>query len=314
MSRYLAPITLLLAMLLWSSAYIVMKVAFRELDPMVVMLARMLVASLVMGLAWRWLGRFEYRRGDWRPLLVLVLAEPCFYFLFEAWALQYTSAQQAGMVLALMPLLVSVAAWYWLREALSRRALAGFALAIIGALWLSLAGESGAQAPDPLLGNFLEFCAVCCAVVYILTVRQLSARYSAGILTALQCFAGSLFFFPMLALPQVELPQQWSAMSVAAILWLGIAVNIGAYGLYNFAIGYVTASQSATFLNLIPVFTLVLAGWLLEEQLNLQQMQACILVMGGILLTQWGSRSRQQSGTMGSQTENEGVAEKTCDA
>jgi len=260
LSRNLAVLALLMSMLLWSSAYIVMKFALQYYEPIVIMAGRMLVASAIFLFVWRYIGQFQYRAGDWRPLL------------------------------ALLPLLASVGAWLWLGENIRRQAVVGFALAIAGAVWLSFAGEADEHAPNPLLGNLLELGAVICAVVYVLAVKRLTAHYNPWTLTALQCFAGSLFFLPLLALPQVSLPDQWwpvAPEAAGAILFLGAVVNIGAYGLYNLGTSRISANQSAAFINLIPVMTLALAWLLLGERLNLEQMLACLVVMSGILLSQW---------------------------
>ena len=65
----------------------------------------------------------------------MAICEPCLYFLFEARALQLTSASQAGMITAMLPLLVAILAWGWLKERISRQTLLGFMLAI-GPYWL----------------------------------------------------------------------------------------------------------------------------------------------------------------------------------
>ena len=59
------------AMALWGSSFIALKIAFAELSPMWVIFGRMLLGSLVFIAAWRWRGRIEYRRGDWKYLLSL---------------------------------------------------------------------------------------------------------------------------------------------------------------------------------------------------------------------------------------------------
>ena len=195
--RLFAMACLVLAMALWGSSFIALKFAFAELPPMWVIFGRMALGSLVFLLAWRWRGRLDYRPGDWRYLLALAACEPCLYFIFEALALQHTSATQAGMITALLPLLVAVGAFTFLRERVALSTWAGFLLAVLGAIWLSLAGEADAHAPNPLLGNFYEFVAMLCATCYTLLLKFLSERYSPFILTAMQAFIGSLFFLPL---------------------------------------------------------------------------------------------------------------------
>ena len=80
--------------------------------------------------------------------------------------MQNTSAAQAGMITALLPLLVAMGAYVFLHERITRTTLAGFLLAVVGAVWLSLAGEASSSAPAPLLGNFYEFLAMLCAMGY----------------------------------------------------------------------------------------------------------------------------------------------------
>lgn len=293
----LAMVCLVIAMALWGSSFIALKFAFSELPPMWVIFGRMALGSLVFLLVWCWRGRLRYLRGDWKYLLGLAVCEPCLYFIFEALALQRTSAAQAGMITALLPLLVAIGAYLFLRERITRTTLAGFGLAVIGAVWLSLAGEADESAPAPMLGNFYEFLAILCAMGYTLLLKFLSERYSAFILTAMQAFIGSLFFLP-LALMTEPVPQAFSALGVGSVIYLGVLVTVGAYGLYNFGVSRLPASQASGFTNLIPVFTLVFAAIFLGERLNTLQYAAAALVFIGVVLSQWRSTARAPAGIL----------------
>jgi drug/metabolite transporter (DMT)-like permease len=295
--RLFAMACLVLAMALWGSSFIALKFAFAELPPMWVIFGRMALGSLVFLLAWRWRGRFDYRSGDWRYLLALAACEPCLYFIFEALALQHTSATQAGMITALLPLLVALGAWVFLRERVASSTWAGFLLAVVGALWLSLASEADAHAPAPLLGNFYEFLAMLCATSYTLLLKFLSERYSSFILTAMQAFIGSLFFLP-LALVSETLPSQFGVLGVGSVIYLGVVVTVGAYGLYNFGVSRLPASQASGFTNLLPVFTLIFAALLLGESLSAMQYLAAGLVFVGVALSQWQSAAPAPAGIL----------------
>lgn len=295
--RLVAVACLVLAMALWGSSFIALKLAFREVAPHWVIFARMALGSLVFLLAWRWRGQLDYRPGDWKYLLGLAACEPCLYFIFEALALQHTSASQAGMITALLPLLVAVGAFALLHERITRSTLAGFLLAVVGAVWLSLAGEADDHGPQPLLGNFYEFVAMLCATGYTLLLKHLSARYSAFFLTAMQAFIGSLFFLP-LAWATSPLPESISVLGVAALVYLGTVVTVGAYGLYNFGVSRLPASQATGFINLIPVFTLVFAWSLLGERLTAMQLLAAGLVFLGVALSQWRSSAPAPAGIL----------------
>ena len=284
--RHFALGCLTLAMALWGSSFIALKIAFVELPPMWVIFGRMAIGSLVFLLAWRWRGQMTYQAGDWKYLLGLAVCEPCLYFVFEAMALQNTTAAQAGMITALMPLLVAVGAYLALGERITRLTLVGFLLAVTGAIWMSLVGNADASAPNPLLGNFFEFLAMLCAMGYTLLLKHLSTRYSAFILTAMQAFIGAVFFLP-LALAVEPLPAQIGMSGALAVLYLGLVVTVLAYGLFNFGVSRLPASQASGFVNLIPVFTLIFAVLLLDERLNALQMAGGVLVFVGVALSQW---------------------------
>jgi len=274
-------------MLLWGSSFIALKLAFQVYDPMVVIFSRMLIASLCLLLILPTIWRFEYRRGDSKYLLLMAICEPCLYFLFEAAALENTSAAQAGMITSLLPLMVALGAYFIFRERCHRNIWIGFGLAIAGAGLLSIAANAQASAPNPLRGNVQELLAMVCAAGYTLSLKHLSSRYSTWLLTALQAWIGSLFFFPFLLLPSTPLPQSFDIQGVGAIIYLGTLVNIGAYGLYNFAVSRIPVSQASAYINLIPVFTLLLAMALLGESLNLIQWFASALVFAGVWLSQY---------------------------
>ena len=273
-------------MVLWSSSFIALKLAFRSFDPMIVIFGRMAVASCCFLLFLSKFGKINYRRGDWKPLLFMTLCEPCLYFLFEAQALTKTSAAQAGMICALLPLLVAVGARIFLKEYISPRTWSGFLLAISGAVWLSITGTATAEAPNPALGNLLEFLAMVCATGYIITLKRLTARYSPILLTALQALVGSVFFLPMLFLPATVWPTQFDGQGIMAIIYLGAFVTMGAYGFYNFGISRIPASQASAFVNLIPVFTVILGRLILNERFTPLQYPAAALIFIGIFLSQ----------------------------
>jgi drug/metabolite transporter (DMT)-like permease len=274
-------------MLLWASSFIALKFAFRTYDPMVVIFGRMLVASICfLAIGRRVTQALQYRRGDYRLILFMALCEPCLYFIFEAKAVENTTASQAGMITAMLPILVMIAAALFLKERIGGRSWLGAAIAVAGVCWLTLLNNPSADAPNPLLGNFLEFLAMLCATGYTIAMKALTERYSPFFLTAIQAFTGCLFYLPLLFLPSTELPEKLHLGPGLAIIYLGAVITLGAYGLYNYGLKHVPANKAAAFVNLIPIFS-VLMGWmLLGESFTTGQTAAAMVVMGGVYLTQ----------------------------
>ncbi len=278
---------LLLAMLLWASSFVALKIAFRVYDPMVVIFGRMLVASLCFLGLWRWMrSGFAMLRQDIKPILFMALCEPCLYFIFEAMAIENTTASQAGIMAAMLPILVALAASWLLKERVSIHTWAGSLIALAGVCWLTLQAVPAREAPNPVLGNFLEFLAMVCATGYTITLRRLTQRLSPLFLTAMQAFVGSFFYFPLLFLPGTHLPVHFDPVAGGAVIYLGAVITLGAYGLYNYGMKHMPANRATAFVNLIPVFTVILGRLILEETFTWGQYLAAAMVIAGVWLSQ----------------------------
>jgi len=320
-SLLLPALAALGAVTLWGLSFPAMKVAVQALGPMPLMWARMMVA---MALLAPFTARLfpsramavapsgtPMRRGFWSGvprkhkllLLPTVLLQPCLYFLCESNAMQMTTASQAGVISASVPLLVGAGAWLFLGERPSPRLWVGVAFSCGGVAWLTLSGGAGTEsAPDPLLGNILELLAMVCAAGNMVLVRRLSAhgehdgfRWNPWTLTALQTLAGALFFAPG-AYAVLVGAGQWPSDVVLAVIYLGAGSSLGAFGLFNWATSHLPASSVGAFINLVPV-TAVGFGWLwLGETLNATQMLAAAVVMVGVALGT--GRRRQPSSSL----------------
>ncbi|WP_250645506.1 DMT family transporter [Salidesulfovibrio onnuriiensis] len=290
--KTVAFLALMSAVLLWASSFPALKLAFEVYDPMVVIFGRMFVASLCFLLVIKNFRTINYQKGDWKKLLFMAVCEPGLYFVFEAMALENTEATQAGMICAMLPLMVGCVARFYLKEHFSRKTGIGFALAVVGAITLSLAAEPTGTAPNPMLGNFYEFMAMVFATGYMITLKNLTQRYSPWFLTMIQAFVGSLFFFPLLFLPTTAAPAGFDLFGIGAIVYLGVFVTIGGYGLYNVGMSKIPAAQASAFINLIPVFTLIMSWLILGETLNMIQYAACALVLVGV----WYSQDNKSTG------------------
>lgn len=279
-----ASLCLIIATFLWGSSFIALKYAIDFYDPALVIFLRMsttLISSLFL---WRWVKRFQYQTGDWKYLLTMSLAEPCLYFLFESYALQNTSASQGGVIVSCLPIIVAVLAFYLLKEHLSKAIISGFTLCIAGSILLTLVSPASDHAPNPILGNLLEFLAMICAAYYSVSLKYLSARYGPLSLIALQGISGTLFFSPFLFFS--TFPEVHNSNALLSILYLGTFVTLGGYGLYNYALSKVSILTAAAYSNLIPIFSLLLSAIILGEKLNIDQWLSITLVFAGIIVSQ----------------------------
>lgn len=291
---YKASLALLTAMILWSTSFVALKSTFTVYEPMFVIFARLFLASIFfLFIINKLKSRITYKKGDYRFLILMALFEPCLYFIFEAKALVYTTASQAGMITSMLPLLVAIAAFFILKERMSYKTVAGFIIAASGAAALSIYSDVTENAPNPALGNLLEFCAMICAAGYTITLKKLSYRYDPFFLTAIQSFIGCIFFLPMIFIDGTGFPDTFVPAAAGAIIYMAFFITIGAYGLFNYGVSKIEASRASAFINLLPVFS-VFWGWLLlNENMNRIQYIASAFVLAGVYLSQREKKEKE---------------------
>jgi len=283
---FIAVGALCMAMLVWASSFIAMKSAIGPIGPMSVMFGRMFIASLCFLYFIKGFLKLDFTKDDIKYIGLMVLFEPCLYFMFEAKALEYTSAGQAGMITSMMPLITAIGAGIVLNEVITKKIIIGSLLAVIGAIWLSLSASGSEHASNPLLGNTLEFCAMVVASGYAISIRHLSSKFSAVFLTAIQAFAGMIFFLPFALWEYNTTTMNVTSDALLWTLYLGVIVTIGGYGLFNFALGRMEASKASIYINLIPVFAVILAYLILGEELTYSGMVASCIILSGVVISQ----------------------------
>lgn len=292
-SRLLPVLCLAGAVAFWGTGYAATKTALQSFSPMTVIWLRMVVATVFFAPFWRRLPMPAYRRGDWKLLALIGLLMPCLYYLFEGYALHFTTSSQAGMVSALVPLLVAVGAWIFLKESLGLRPIVAIAVSLFGVAVLSLSPTTQASAPNPVLGATLEFLAVVSASGYMLTTKLLGPRYHPWLLTGAQVGLGSLAFLPSALADGTTSWTHATPLAWGSIVYLGVFVSLGAFGLYNTALSLMPASRASLAINLVPAVA-VLTGWLaLGETLSPPQLAACVVILGAVVFGESGRSTEE---------------------
>ncbi|WP_456325260.1 DMT family transporter [Desulfonauticus submarinus] len=281
-----AYLSLIGATFLWGSSFVALKVAVNFYSPFVVIFFRMFIACVVFIFIWSRIKPGSLSIKQVKLILLMCFFEPCLYFLFEGFALKYTSAGQASLIVSTLPLMVAILACFTLKEKVSFNTIFGFLLAILGVVLLTMASDVNMHSPSPFLGNLLEFIAMITASGYIILARYLSATFHPFFLAFAQAFIGAVFFLPFMLLFGDINSLELKFWPVVSIVYLGFMVTFLAYSLYNFSLSRLEASKASAFTNLIPVFSIGLSWFLLDEKLNSVQIIGIGLVVLGIIYSQ----------------------------
>lgn len=227
---------------------------------------------------------------DLKLIFLMILCEPCLYFIFETTALKYTTSGQAGIVSSLEPVILVIAARIILKERFVKIVYLGLFISIIGSILLSLSSDVSELAPNPLLGNFLELIAIILTDTCVITTKYLMDKYPPFFLAGLSVIGGLLFFTFLNIFTGGNFNIVMNA-SLFLVIYLGLLTVI-AYALYNFAICTLPASKFSPFLFMLPVAAVFFGWFFLGETFNLKQFSACILVFLGIYICQINTKKK----------------------
>ena len=270
--------------LLFGLSFAATKFALRGFQPLQLAMLRFVLAGAVMGLAWRLRpGRERISRADLRRMALLGFISLTVYFSFETTGIARTSASAASILIATIPIFVSVLSAAVLKERNSGGQWAGVTVSFGGVVALVVLG--GGHGGVSLLGNLLVLCAALSAAVYQILARRFLLERSALYLTAFMNLFGALFMAPLAVLEAALLGvRQPTPAAGLGLAYLVVFCSMAGYLLLNFGLRHVEASRASTFVNLTPVVAVAGAFVLLGERFTLWQGLAAGVVIVGVWL------------------------------
>ncbi len=274
------------AVLFWGLSFVGTKIALESLPPFTLIFGRFGLAAIFFAILMGRNGFPRFTRRDHVKVFLTALFEPGLYFVFETKGLQYTSAAKTALIIATIPLAVTILSRILLGERTTWVSIGGIFLSLVGIAILITGDPSFSwDLSGPLYGDLLVVGAVMSAAFYMIIARNLGQRHTALEITTLQIFWGAAMFAPgfLWELPAIE----WSAVSTAslgALIYLTLFATIAAFICYNYALTQVIASRAAIFINCIPVVTAFGAWVILGELLTPIQMAGGALVIFSVCM------------------------------
>jgi drug/metabolite transporter (DMT)-like permease len=132
------------------------------------------------------------------------------------------------------------------------------------------------------------------AVVFTIMLVKLIDHYQPITITVYQNLFGLLYFIPvMLIADGSNLPLlSYSPRMILLLLILGVFCSTLAYIFYNIGVAKLGATSACIFTNVIPVFSLVAAILIGQEQLTWSKPIGIIIVVAGVILAQLPPRKK----------------------
>jgi drug/metabolite transporter (DMT)-like permease len=290
----LAYVGLTLATLGWAAAFILGKIALRDMTPLALGAWRYVVASLVLApLALRDGSSGALSRTGLRaaalPLAVMMVAGGILYpWLFLA-ALARTTAANTALLIALNPVMTLLLSPL-VGERLGGARVLGGVLAFAGAILVISHGDLGELLALRIdAGDLLALAAAVCWATFNLASRLVVDRIPSSAVNFAVFASGAVALF-LLGLGEDPVGQIAAATPavLATIAAMAVVSSVMSGQLFLFGVRSAGVGRAVVFIYLVPVLTALLSISLLGEDVGTAQLVGGGAVVTGLLLTTRG--------------------------
>jgi drug/metabolite transporter (DMT)-like permease len=273
----------------WGLNFAVVKFALVALPPLAFNGLRFVIAASTMLLLARAGGhRVTVARRHLLYLIGLGLLGNTAYQLFFVFGIDYTTADNASLILATSPAWVALLGTLARVERVAPRGWLGvlLSLACIGLIILGSDRQADFQFGGANLeGDLLVLLATLCWSGYTLLARPMMRHYSSMVVTSFSTLMGAIPLFLLstpalarLAWSQVPL-RAWLALFYSGVFGISLA-----YFFWNYGVSRLGSARTSLYVNLTPPIALLTAWLWLGETLTYQQGLGALLALVGVIL------------------------------
>ena len=278
----LAIVEALLVNLIWSSSFIIVKMALKDFGPLTISGLRYFIGAMVL------LPFMLRKKGTpisgkiWGWLLLLGISQYAVANVALFWSLKYLPATTVSFLMGTITLSTLIVGIFWLKEIPSKMQTIGILITLVGG---ALFFAKGLQASE-MLGLIIFGIGLIGFTVFGILGRQFASAGTVSTLrlTAIPLALGGaitlLVAIPLEGIPSAP-PATWGLILLLAVVNTAIG-----YSLYNHALQVLPAFQMNIALSLTPAWTAVFGFFLLDERLGWTQVLAIAIVIIGVMLVQ----------------------------
>lgn len=277
---------------IWSSSFMWIKIAIREVGPITLVAFRALF-GLAFGIVVILIQRVKLPRTfkEWLPLLVVGLTNVAIPFFLISWGEQSIDSAVASILDATVPLFTILLAHFVLHDdKMTFPKVSGLIVGFIGIVIL-MSKDLGASRSS-LLGQLAVivaslFYAISAVYVRKTTVDVPGILRSAGPLVSasLTMWLGAFVFESPVTLPQLNIT--WIALLFMGVLGSGLAFVMAYYLIHE-----IGPTRSTMVTYLFPLGGVILGVFILHEQLTWHIIAGALLIIASLAIANWEPKQR----------------------
>lgn len=273
---------------IWGFSFFASKLGQAAASPLIVLMYRFLVATLVMTLPLVFGRRRVSLKGkNLKGLLSLGLCEPVVYFIGEQYGLKYTNSAFSGIMIAVIPIVTLIMARVFLGERPTTAQWLFSLLSIAGVAAITLL--SGGEGDIRPIGVLLLTVAVVTGAAYAVISRGIAGDFSVYERSLVMMLMGAVFYTPLAFIENFRdlgalIAPLRDGGFVFAILYLALGASVAGYSLFNYAVANAPMANISSLCNLTTILSVLAGVIILKEPFDLWRALALVVILIGI----WG--------------------------
>lgn len=272
----------------WATTFISSKILLKSLSPFESMFYRFLIAYFTLLIIHP---KFHKIKSIKEEMLFLLcgITGGSLYFLGENTAVKISLASNVSLILATAPVLTAILAHFFTKEEkLHKNLIIGFLVAISGVFLVIFNGNFVLKL-NPI-GDMLALGSSLCWAVYSICTKKFENKYNALYLTR------KIFFYALITMTPMLFTSQFSfnistllqGDVIINLLFLGIIASSVCYVVWNYTVEKLGVVKTNNYLYFLPVLTLILSYFVLNEKLTSYSLIGALLIMAGVYISEQG--------------------------
>ncbi|MCL5015941.1 MAG: DMT family transporter [Firmicutes bacterium] len=267
------------ANVLWAGNYLAGRVLRLSMGPFTLNAIRWIVSALILLAIASYRGEHVPLRREWKAFLLLGFFGMLLFSSFTYWGLSMVPAGEAGLLSGFTPLAVLVAGFLIARDAVRIWQWLMVAVSITGEILLL--GGAAHGPGGSIFGALVLICAALAWGIYTALGRRYRHRFSPLVLTAGAAVWGAIPSAVLGIGNMATHSMKLTVGSAMALLYVSTMASVVAFMMWSAGVNKLGSGTAAPYLNLLPVFTALLAIVLLHESLSLSQLEGGLIVVAG---------------------------------
>jgi drug/metabolite transporter (DMT)-like permease len=278
---------MVIAAFFWAGAFIAGKFGVSELSPIMLTYLRFFFAVIVLFpyMIYKSGSHWKLAKGDYITVIRLAVIGMIGYHLPFFLALKFTTASKAAMINASNPLITAFLAAFFLKDKLTLKRIAYILLAFTGVV-LTITDWQVIKLFNLGVnkGDLIMLGAASLWATYSIFVKRATEKIDPLKLTSYTFLFCVLLLTPF-ALKEIIFNQALSVSKGAygAIIYMAIFPTVIGYTIQQMSIKAIGPAKTALFINLVPVFSTVMAVILLNEVVNPNNVVSGLMIIVAVI-------------------------------